>query len=378
MRDLETENRKLRQTLTEITNDAKHNDLVLRRFHERELELLTSESLPELLHCLTEGMKSSFNVESISLILHDPDHELRHLLHNTGIPAEAFPDVQFIDNYESQHSICTALTQPRLGPFISPEYNVLFPANPSLKSVALVPIIRHKKLYGALNFGSNSSDRFTRYHACDFLHRLATIGGVCLENATNHERLLITGMTDALTGLHNRRYLDRRLNEEISRTQRYHQPLSCIFVDADHFKRVNDQYGHIAGDAVLREISNRIRSCLRASDIAVRYGGEEFCLILPQTTLFDAKRLAERIRLKIAAEAIPTDKGEPLDITISLGVSEIPDKIITEQVDKLGEMLIANADAALYEAKERGRDQVICYKNDDKFNNRQQLLHESS
>ncbi len=365
MSDLETQNRQLRQRLTEITNDALHNDEVLRRFHERELELLTCESLPELLHSITDGLKSSFKVESISLVLHDSDHEIRHLLHNTGLPSEAFPDVQFIDSFTPQHSICTTLERPWLGPFLSPEHDVLFPSNPTLKSVALVPIIRHQKLYGTLNFGSNSSDRFTRHHACDFLHRLATIGGVCLENATNHERLLITGMTDALTGLHNRRYLDRRLSEEISRTYRYNQPLSCIFVDADHFKRVNDNHGHAAGDAVLREISSRIQSCLRASDIAVRYGGEEFCLILPQTALFDAKRLAERIRLKIAAEAIPSDKGLPLNITISLGISELANRTSDQQAGQSGEELISNADAALYDAKANGRNQVACRKSSD-------------
>ncbi|MCF6281363.1 MAG: DUF484 family protein [Candidatus Polarisedimenticolaceae bacterium] len=365
MPNLEIQNRKLRQRLAELTSDAEHNDRVLQRFHERELELLTSESLPELLLSLTEGLKSSFNVETVTLILHDPDHELRHLLHNTGTPAEAFPHVQFIDNFDTQHTICTTLEHPWLGPYLSPEHDQLFPSCPRLQSVALVPIIRHKRLHGTLNFGSSSMDRFTRHHASDFLHRLATIGGVCLENATNHERLLITGMTDALTGLHNRRYLDRRLGEEVSRTQRYHQPLSCIFVDADHFKRVNDNYGHAAGDAVLREISSRIRSCLRASDIAVRYGGEEFCLVLPQTSLFDAKRLAERIRLKIAAEPIPTDRGLPLEITISLGVSEIPEKVSAQQGDNLGEALIANADAALYEAKEGGRNRVACRVSDD-------------
>jgi two-component system cell cycle response regulator len=364
MSDLETQNRKLRQRLTEITNDAKHNDDVLRRFHERELELLTSESLPELLYSITDGLKHSFKVESISLVLHDSDHELRHLLHNTGVPAEAFSDVQFVDSFTPQHSICTTLERPWLGPYLSPEHNILFPSSPTLQSVALVPIIRHQKLYGTLNFGSSSTDRFTRHHACDFLHRLATIGGVCLENATNHERLLITGMTDALTGLHNRRYLDRRLNEEVSRTYRYHQSLSCIFVDADHFKRVNDNHGHAAGDAVLREISSRIQSCLRASDIAVRYGGEEFCLILPQTCLFDAKRLAERIRLKIAAEPIPSDNGSPLNVTISLGVSELPEQRGEKVIAKLGEELISNADAALYDAKANGRNQVASKKKD--------------
>lgn len=360
MQDFEAQNRKLRQQLTELTHDARHNDRVLKQFHERELELLGSEVLPELLHSLTKGMRDSFKVEAVSLILHDPDHELRHLLHNSGTPAETFCDVQFVDDLEIDHYICTTLQQPWLGPNLSPEHDVLFPSAPSLQSVALLPIIRHQKRLGSLNFGSTKTGRFTRHHASDFLHRLATIGGVCLENATNHERLLITGMTDPLTGLHNRRYLDRRLDEEVSRAQRYRQPLSAIFVDADHFKRVNDTHGHAAGDAVLREIASRIRSCLRASDIAVRYGGEEFCLVLPQTSLVDANRLAERICLKIATDCIPTDQGAPLDITVSLGVSEMPEIVDESRPGNLGELLLSRADSALYEAKESGRNRVVC------------------
>lgn len=360
MRDPEDQNRKLRQRLTELTNDAMHNEQVLKRFQERELELLTSETLPELLQSLTKGMRDSFKVEVSSLILHDPDHELRHLLYNSSTPTEAFADIQFIDNFENSHAICTTLKQPWLGPCLSPEHNELFPISAQLQSVALIPIIRHQRLLGTLNLGSKKRDRFTRHHASDFLYRLGTIGGVCLENAANHERLLITGMTDPLTGLHNRRYLDRRLNEEIACALRYRQPLSCLFVDADHFKQINDNHGHAAGDAVLREISSRIRSCLRSSDIAVRYGGEEFCLILPQTALLDAKRLAERIRLKIADDAIPTDQGEPLNITVSLGVSEIAAISVENRPDNMGESLLACADAALYEAKENGRNQVVC------------------
>lgn len=367
MQDLEVKNRKLRLQLTELTNDAKHNDRVLRRFHERELELLGSETLPELLFGLTEGMKASFKIEAVSLVLHDSDHELRHLLHNNGTPAEAFSDIQFVDDLEANHPICATLTKPWLGPRISPEHDQLFPSGSALQSVALVPMIRHQKRLGSLNFGSVERERFTRHHASDFLQRLATIGGVCLENATNHERLLITGMTDPLTGLHNRRYLDRRLDEEVSRAERYCQPLSCIFVDADHFKRVNDTYGHAAGDAVLRELSSRIRSCLRASDIAVRYGGEEFCLVLPQTSLFDAKRLAERIRLKVAADAISTDRGEPLDITVSLGVSEMAGVVRGSCVENLGESLLSSADSALYDAKKSGRNQVVCCDGDERL-----------
>ena len=363
MQDIELQNRKLRQQLTELTQHASHNERIMRRFHERELELLSSETLAELFNCLTDGMKNSFSIEAISLILHDPNHELRHLLFNSGTPAEAFTDVWFIDDLEAEHSLLCKLKQPWLGPYLSPEHDKIFHFDASIQSVALLPIIRHQRIIGSLNLGSWNSRRFTRHHGSDFLHRLATIGGVCIENAANHERLLITGMTDALTGLHNRRYLDRRIKEEIARSIRHNQPLSCLFVDADHFKQINDNHGHAAGDAVLRELSSRIRSCLRASDLAIRYGGEEFALLLPQTSLQEAKLLGERIRLKIKSDPILTDKSLSLDVAVSIGVSEMPPVLGNKTAhENLGEQLLANADSALYQAKENGRNQVVCFK----------------
>jgi len=156
---------------------------------------------------------------------------------------------------------------------------------------------------------------------------------------------VISGLTDALTGLHNRRYLERRLDEEIARARRYGHPLSCLFIDADHFKRVNDLYGHAAGDQALREISLRVKECLRASDVATRFGGEEFALLLPQTGAREAFSLAERIRKRVLAHPIPLDRGDSLNISVSIGVSELDPKL----AEKPGQKLISDADRALME-----------------------------
>jgi diguanylate cyclase (GGDEF)-like protein len=211
---------------------------------------------------------------------------------------------------------------------------------------------------GSLNLGSRDSERFTRQHATDFLARLGKIAGICLENTVNRERLLISGLTDPLTELHNRRYLDRRLNEELSRASRYHQPLSCLFIDADHFKRINDNHGHQAGDSVLKELANRIRSQLRASDVATRYGGEEFALLLPQTHLNEALLLAERIRQEVAQTPIYLDNGLQLSLTVSIGVSETLPMLGKSRHREVGENLLASADQALYQAKANGRNRI--------------------
>ena len=357
--DLEQENRRLRRQLLELHREARHNEETLKRFHARELELLTSESLPELLNSLTDGMQISFEIKNIQLILLDSEHEIRRLLDNTGIPENAFPSIRFVEDLAEVNDIYAGLDKPRLGPFLLPDHAGLFSDTRELRSVAILPIRCCDRLSGSLNLGSSNSERFTRHHASDFLQQLATVAGVCLENAVNRERLVISGLTDPLTQLHNRRYLDRRLEEELARANRYNQPLSCLFVDADHFKQINDHYGHQVGDLVLKELASRIRSQLRASDIATRYGGEEFALLLPQTCLEEALLLAERIRLEVASNPILLSDGSSrIRLTVSIGVSEVPPMLGKTHHKQLGKYLLAEADQALYLAKANGRNRI--------------------
>ncbi len=354
----EMESRLLRQRLQTLTDEVYRNEQVLRRFQERELTVLNADTLPELLSVLTEGMKESFGLASVTLVLHDRDHELRHiLLHNGKSPAD-FPCITFLDNEEEAHLSIRALRKPWLGAFF-PRHAPLFPDHNELGSIALLPVVRGTRRLGCLNLGCTDQERFTHLHASDYLCHLATIAAVCLENVANREHLLISGLTDALTGLHNRRYLEERLEQEVARACRYHHPLSCLFIDADHFKRINDQYGHEAGDCVLRENALRVRECLRASDMAARYGVEEFALLLPQTGAEEAMMLAERIRRCVCADPIPTDTGEELTVTVSVGVSQLPlDLVSNETRRQLRRRLLQEADAALYRAKDAGRNQV--------------------
>ncbi len=352
--DIET--RALRSKLHSLSQEASHNEEVLRRFNIRELSLLGAETLPELLHSLTAGMQESFGLPDISVILYDPEHDMRHLLLHNDQHINHFPNIRFLDSNRDAPVVVRDLTGPWLGPFQA-EHGALFAHNNELQSVALIPMLRREQLVGSLHLGSNDQQRFTRHHASDFLHHLATIAAVCLENAANREHLIISGLTDALTGLHNRRYLERRIQQETSRAIRYQQPMSCLFIDADHFKLVNDQHGHSAGDTVLREIALRIRRCLRASDMATRFGGEEFALLLPQTDADESLHLAERIRHCIANHTIPTSANEELAVTVSVGVSRL-DLDSDDEYSALGERLLHEADSALYLAKQAGRNCV--------------------
>ena len=156
--------------------------------------------------------------------------------------------------------------------------------------------------------------------------------------------------TDSLTALFNRQYLMERFEEEMTRTRRYHRPLTVMLIDLDHFKAVNDAHGHLAGDAILISAVSRITGILRESDFAGRYGGEEFCVIMPETGIEGAVELAERLRRKMEETDHTLPNGGMLRVTCSIGIAEASLGSIEET--------IALADSALYTAKRSGRNRV--------------------
>lgn len=170
--------------------------------------------------------------------------------------------------------------------------------------------------------------------------------------------------TDPLLGIYNRRYLEKRLHEEFFRSKRYEFPLSVVMIDIDHFKSVNDRFGHQVGDLVLRKLAELLKMTARESDVLARYGGEEFMLILPHTQGCDGCLLAERLR-KAVEKAILLKAGETdavveLRVTISLGVATLVDAQMDFQ------QLIRQADRSLYFAKGQGRNRVVGCPNSDR------------
>jgi diguanylate cyclase (GGDEF)-like protein len=173
------------------------------------------------------------------------------------------------------------------------------------------------------------------------------------------EKLREMSNRDGLTGLFNRRYIEETLSTEYDRARRYgNNKLSVILIDIDFFKKVNDSYGHLAGDEVLRVVSQRLNDALRGTDLLGRYGGEEFMVVLPETDIKGAIILAERLRLAIETKPI-TAEGEALSIAISLGVTELHEKTSSY------EQLIAEADAGLYQSKDDGRNCVTVFSAED-------------
>ncbi|MEP6706141.1 MAG: diguanylate cyclase [Pyrinomonadaceae bacterium] len=173
------------------------------------------------------------------------------------------------------------------------------------------------------------------------------------EKATQFQLMSIT---DPLTGLLNRRYLEERLNEELSRSKRYGYPMSFMMIDIDDFKHYNDRNGHQAGDHALQLTAHCLKASLRLADVASRYGGEEFCILLPQTALDEAAVIAERIRQMIHGTPYPDGKGQPQGaVTASIGLSSFSRYLDTPAT------VIRAADRALYYAKSHGKNRIVAY-----------------
>lgn len=182
------------------------------------------------------------------------------------------------------------------------------------------------------------------------LESVADICAAAIQNARYFDRVRQLAYIDGLTGIFNRRYFEMRIEEEIERAHRYQGGLSVMMIDLDHFKKLNDEFGHLLGDEVLRQVSSIFAQNLRKVDVACRYGGEEFVILAPQTSGEHAQAAAEKLRRVVAGWNFP---GVPRPVTISAGISNLPDHGSTR------DDLVKAADQALYAAKQGGRNRVV-------------------
>ncbi len=221
---------------------------------------------------------------------------------------------------------------------------------PEPSTLLAVPLQSSQTVIGLLTLIDPERGTFDHSDG-DTLLALASQGAVAIDNARMHRLITKQAATDGLTGLANHREFQDQLRREMERAQRFALPVALVLLDLDDFKAVNDRYGHLAGDTVLRGVAATLRLLIREIDGAARYGGEEFAIILPGTTAEGAARLAERIRLAIGERPVVAD-GRNVGVTASFGVAAIPEDGTT-QVE-----LIAAADAALYRAKHGGKNRV--------------------
>jgi two-component system cell cycle response regulator len=357
--ELVAENQRLRTQLTQLLEQAGHNQQILRRHQNFDLQCIGASSFRELLDSLFQTLAQGASLQLVTLSLLDPEYEIRRMLADLGIKLSAYPQLMFLQDEAEFGELSDRLSRPVLGAYSEQLHGAMFPEPlPPPSSVAIVPLRRRGRLTGSLNLGSDDRSRFVSDMGTDFLEHRASIIAICLENVINNEKLKHIGLTDPLTGVNNRRYVERRLLEELGRSRRQGYALSCMYIDIDHFKKINDSRGHQAGDEVLREVAARIKAELRLSDALGRFGGEEFVVLLIDAELTDAVCVAERIRQSVAEQPLLSSGGAGVTVTVSIGVAalRLPDG--GDALETAAQDLLARADQALYRAKGEGRNRV--------------------
>ncbi|WP_240342463.1 diguanylate cyclase [Methylococcus sp. EFPC2] len=361
MDELNTELRVLQSHLDNLIDCVRQNDIKLHRFQTLEMTMLSLNSLRELIEQTLQDTRQVFELDHVSLALVDDKKELRKFLEEDGLPPDQLAELVLLESASALEKSFGRLMRPYLGPFRREHCGSLFkrlPTHPDA-SFALLPLYRRGRLLGSLNLASENPARFGVSMATDFLDRLSAVLSVCLENTLNFELLRRTSLIDPLTGVNNRRFFDQRIGEEINRVLRGGSCLACLFLDIDHFKRINDTFGHQTGDLVLGEVARGIRSLLRNNDVLARYGGEEFIALLEVSSEDKAMEVAERIRLHVERADLTSRDGRRIPVHLSIGVATMEPSQWAGDEKTYAAKLIDLADRALYLAKGRGRNRVV-------------------
>ena len=366
--DLAAENESLRARMAWLMEQAERNHEIMRRHQAFDLEIVGCDNFPKLVGAIFSSLPVISDLDIVTLSLVDEEADIQTVMNVLGVDFAEFPQLHFVTSeaalgfVPSRSPAFTGPPKPLLGPYSPALHQAMFPHPPAgLQSIALVPLLRNRRLIGSLNLGSLDPTRFTPALGTDFVEHMASIIAICLENVISNEMLKYIGLTDSLTGVYNRRYIDRRLVEEIGRARRQAYRVSCMYIDLDHFKQVNDTHGHQAGDEVLREVATRIKAEMRMSDALGRIGGEEFVVLLIDSDLESSIAVAQRIREGISATPFQLSSGATIPLSVSIGVATLDDFERDHAIEGVAHELVAHADSALYRAKAEGRNRVVSY-----------------
>ncbi|RJG10676.1 GGDEF domain-containing protein [Massilia cavernae] len=366
--DLAAENESLRARMAYLMEQAERNHEIMRRHQAFDLEIVAADNFSNLVSTIFRSLPTISDLDIVTLSLVDEEADIQTVMNVLGVDFAEFPQLHFVASEASlgfvpaRSPAFTGPPKPTLGPYSPALHQQMFPNPPAgLQSIALVPLLRNRRLIGSLNLGSLDPARFTPSMGTDFVEHMGSIIAICLENVISNEMLKYIGLTDSLTGVYNRRYIDRRLIEEIARARRQAYRISCMYIDIDHFKQVNDTYGHQGGDEVLREVATRIKTELRVSDALGRFGGEEFVVLLIDADLDSATTVAQRIRANIAGTPFHLSSGTTVSLSVSIGVATLDDFERDHAMEGVAHQLVAHADTALYQAKAEGRNRVVSF-----------------
>ena len=326
------------------------------RLYEISLSVTKKRRVEVLIGTLVEGARQLIQAEAALLLLIDPERAEVHQVSSSGFQIDP---AALQGPVSSTGFFGLAYTQQQPVVIETPDQHPLWRTTPThqpvLRQILAVPLPRQEWVGGVLVVANKQDTGPFVTEDIDTLSTLAVHATVAIDNARFLEEVERQAVTDSLTGFYNHQEFQKRLAEEVERGNRYGNPFSLLMLDIDHFKILNDTHGHVAGDTILKETVKIIRKSIRNVDIPSRYGGEEFTLILPETTGNKAKIVAERIRQSVEQASFMTPSGHPTHVSVSIGIASFPETANSR------EGLIISADQALYFAKEGGRNQVCNY-----------------
>ena len=328
----------------------------IRVFVEIGKALTSVLDLKGVLNTIMEKISELFKVKNWSLLLLDEEKQELYFEIAVGIDLEKIKDIKLkigegVAGWVAKHRVPLVITDVKKDRRWINKVDLV--SNFRTKSIVCVPLISKEKLLGVIEL-VNVIDRKKPFTEEDLilLQTFADYAAIAIENARYLQKIEELTIKDDVTGLYNSRYLHRILEQEVLRAQRYKEHFSLIFIDLDHFKAVNDTYGHLIGSKLLKEVADVIKKTLRESDLATRYGGDEFVLILPETTKENAYKVAKRLREHINNTSFISSDGINVKITASYGIATYP----VDATDRLE--LLKLADQAMYRVKETTRDGI--------------------
>ena len=309
-------------------------------------------SLEQISSVLIDRLPSVFSIDYFTLFLYDQDKRKLNLMCHNHPEIEGSFSISLSSSPIMEAAVLSCQSIREQDFSTSSYYRGA--DNPLFKKgyFVSIPLMIEKEVVGVLNINDVDQDPFN-VNDLDFILNLSELIAMSISNAVLYEQTKKLAVTDGLTGISNRPNMEQSLLSEFGRSMRYNSPLSIVLLDVDHFKDVNDSYGHQKGDEILVTFASVLKKFCRSNDTAARYGGEEFLMILPQSNAQGAFKIAERVREEIMKMSFVGNDSK-FSVTTSCGVAEL-----NRDYMKNTDQLINVADNAMYEAKNSGRNKTI-------------------
>ena len=322
---------------------------VLRALLDVSRIIASNYPMPDVIKRITTKLRGILKADECSIMILDETQQHLAFTESSGLTRWELDNIRFkvgegVAGWVAKHKKPVVI--PRLAE--DTRFIQVKEQKRPMISMICVPLIIKQRLIGVVTLTTRHEDHIFGQEDLELTVLLSAHVSLMLEN----NRLYEISVLDGLTNLYNRRYMEQRLDKELSYARRFHHPLSIFMVDIDWFKKLNDTYGHPAGDFVLRTVSDMFTKALREYDIVARYGGEEFAVILPSTPRSKAASIAERLRASVAEQDV-SHQGQLIPVSVSVGVATYPED------GQSSEDLISRADKALYRAKRSGRNRVV-------------------